>query len=632
MATRRDSPAACEDGLEAFPSRDTRGVVERIAELLEVTYRSADLGNITDDVLAETIYILLTLKTHEGVYQRVMGSLQERFPTWLEAMKAPVEDVEAVLRTGGLQRQRAAKLQNLLWAVYNDNVDRGVGPVAGGDLTLEYLRDLDADAAEQFLLRLPGIGVKSARCIQAYALELDRFAVDTHVQRIFNKLNLVADDRAKFDHDTFEQAVPPRLRRQLHINLVHHGREVCTPKPRCGDCVLISFCPAADQADDGQCGPSTDADGKRVPVVIDLFGGAGGLGHGFARAGYRIALAVEKDRHAAQTYRANNPGVRVLEADVAALSPDDVRRACPGLGEPDVILAGPPCQGYSHAGSRKPDDDKNTLFRYVVRLAEGLRARHIVLENVPGLRRVNGVGFEKRILRRLRRRYSAEVYDLLAAHFGVPQNRRRLFFLARRKDLGAAPSAPRPTHRLPGTLPLMTAGEGDPVPEETPRLVDRLRGPLALPHSTDAEYCVLPDGFVLRNASTMRHSDKVVSKIKEIEPGKGPISYRRLEPDLARTLVAGHRAMPVHPWLHRTISVREAARIQGFEDEYFFCGPRWEQPLQVANAVPPPVATAVARHLKTYMQIDDVDAAVGPCTGPRRLPGDQSKLCCDGQR
>ena len=79
---------------------------------------------------------------------------------------------------------------------------------------------------------------------------------------------------------------------------------------------------------------------------------------------------------------------------------------------------------------------------------------------------------------------------------------------------------------------------------------------------------------ILLNASTMRHSAKVVRKIAAIAPGQGPISYRRLTEGFARTLVAGHRAMPVHPWLDRTISVREAARIQSFPDDYVFCGPR----------------------------------------------------------
>jgi len=105
----------------------------------------------------------------------------------------------------------------------------------------------------------------------------------------------------------------------------------------------------------------------------------------------------------------------------------------------------------------------------------------------------------------------------------------------------------------------------------------------------------------------MRHSQKVVDRIKEIKPGKGPISYRRLDADLARTLVAGHRAMPVHPEHDRTISVREAARIQAFPDSYVFAGPRANQPLQVANAVPPPLAQAVADVLHRMLQPDAVD-------------------------
>ncbi|HEY5988557.1 MAG TPA: DNA cytosine methyltransferase, partial [Streptosporangiaceae bacterium] len=294
--------------------------------------------------------------------------------------------------------------------------------------------------------------------------------------------------------------------------------------------------------------------------------------------------------------------------------PAHIQEVSPGLAEPDAVLAGPPCQGYSANGARKPHDKQNYLFQHVVRIAEGLGARLVALENVPGLRRVNGVGFLDHILAALLRHYHAESYELVAAEFGVPQNRRRLFFLARRKDLGGAPTVPQATHRLPGTL-----GDEASLPE-TPRLEDKLRGPLELPAGTVAEWVVREDGVELLNASTMAHSDEVMAKIAKIEPGKGPISYRRLERDLARTLVAGHRALPVHPWLHRTISVREAARIQGFPDDYVFCGPRAEQPLQVANAVPPPVAAALARHLKGFLPGGDPPDPQGD-PASRQRPG-----------
>jgi site-specific DNA-cytosine methylase len=131
------------------------------------------------------------------------------------------------------------------------------------------------------------------------------------------------------------------------------------------------------------------------------------------------------------------------------------------------------------------DPGVQRLFRHVVRIAGELRARLVVLENVPGLRRVNGMGFLDCIVATLRRHYQAERYEVAAFHFGVPQKRRRLFFLARRKDLGRAPTMPDPTHRRPGTLD----GAGD-LPE-TPRLEDKLRGDLELPSGTAEERLVV---------------------------------------------------------------------------------------------------------------------------------------------
>jgi DNA (cytosine-5)-methyltransferase 1 len=117
----------------------------------------------------------------------------------------------------------------------------------------------------------------------------------------------------------------------------------------------------------------------------------------------------------------------------------------------------------------------------------------------------------------------------------------------------------------------------------------------------DAERLVTADGREFLNMSTMRHSRQVIERIASFKPGEEPISYRRLGPVEARTIIAGHRALPVHPVEHRTISVREAAVVQGFPLDYFFCGPRAERPLQVANAVPPPLAAAVARHLRSWV-------------------------------
>jgi DNA (cytosine-5)-methyltransferase 1 len=567
-----------------------RDLLERLDELLEATYRSADLGNL-DDPLAETVYILISQQTRETVYRRVYADIRRVFPTWRDCARAPLRKLEKVLEPAGFQRRRARQLRDLLRAVQADNRARGVGVAADppGDLTLGYLRDMADREAERFLTSLPGIGPKSARCVLAYSLNRPAFPVDTHVHRIFSRLGLVESNGRKADHDPFQNVVPDAMRKRLHVNLVHHGRSVCrTQRPRCDRCVLISFCA------EGRAGASTEARDK--PVVVELFAGAGGMGYGFREAGFRIALAIESERHAAQTYRLNNPGVPVVEARIDSSTRASSLKKHMGETRVDVLAAGFPCQGYSAAGARRPDDTRNDLYREVARLARQLKAEMLVVENVPGLRRVNGHVFLERILREFEDAgYGVAAHLLRACDFGVPQHRLRYFFLGRRN--GDAPCAPAATHAS------YHRPNGDARPAglpATPTLKALLEELPDLPHSVVAER-YMEAGREFLNMSTMAHSTRVVDKIKAIPQGEGPISYRRLESDEARTLIAGHRAMPVHPWLDRTISVREAAVIQGFPMSYFFCGPRSEQPLQVANAVPPPLAEAVARQVRVAL-------------------------------
>ena len=265
-----------------------------------------------------------------------------------------------------------------------------------------------------------------------------------------------------------------------------------------------------------------------------------------------------------------------------------LRSWLPGLDAPAAVIAGPPCQGYSAAGARDNGDQRNLLFRHVSRLAQELRARVVLIENVPGVRRVNGVSYTELITASLRNAgYTAwqQPAILRASDFGVPQNRRRVFFVGVGRGI-TLPAVPIPTH-----VP-QRDGVSDSALPTTVTLFERLQDLPTLGAGQGAERLQIPDGRVVLNSTVMKHSPEVIEKIKKIPPGGGPISYRRLEGHVARTLVAGHRALPVHPIEHRTITVREAARIQGFPDTYFFCGPRSSQPLQVANAVPPALAHA----------------------------------------
>jgi DNA (cytosine-5)-methyltransferase 1 len=568
---------------------DIDGLLARIDELLEARYNSAELGNY-DDPLAEAVYILLSKQTREAVYRRVFDDLRKRYPLWRDVQAAPDEELEAVLEPAGFQRQRTEQLKALLYAIESANQQLGIGPAASppGDLTLDFLQELKLEEAERFLLELPSIGPKSARCILVYSLDQPAFAVDTHVHRVFVRLALAKSNGRKNDHDTFQSIVPEEMRKRLHINLVHHGRSICrTQKAQCGECFLISFCKQGRKA--------IGRDNSK-PVAIDLFAGAGGLSYGFAQAGFRIALAIEADRNAAQTYRFNNPGIPVIEAEIDKTTKATMlRKFIPGVKKVSVLLAGPPCQGYSMAGSRNPTNPANMHYRHVTRLACELGVDIVCIENVPGIHRINGQGFLNRIIRELEKaEFNAAAHLLHACDYGVPQHRARFFFLAiKGKELQKI-EAPKATHYPHHSNPDEEAGLSR---KPTPRLEDLLAILPELPSGVLAERYIDSNGEEYFNLSTMRHSRDVIDKIKRISPGEGPISYRRLELEEARTLIAGHRALPVHPKLDRAISVREAAVIQGFPLDYYFCGPRASQPLQVANAVPPPLAEAVAREI-----------------------------------
>jgi DNA (cytosine-5)-methyltransferase 1 len=578
----------------ALTALERVATIARIAELVELRYRSRDLGNLQDP-LDEAVYILLSKQTREAAYQTTFANLRARWPSWSECLVANESDIKAVIAPAGFGNQRARQLKALLGAVAEECERRGYDGV-----TLKWLGDLSDRAAERALINLPGIGPKTARCIMHYSLGRNTFAVDANIRRIFDRLGLVADDGKKVRHEDYDVIVPSRLRRALHVNLIHHGRDICRPRaPLCQECPLISFC---------QTGRGIDWSQDTRPVAVDVFAGGGGLSVGFSEAGFRVAAAVEWDRNAAQTYRLNHPGTVVIEADARKIDARAICELAPSADRPVALIAGPPCQGYSVAGKRQPEDEKNRLFLEVTRLARDLRPRFVVIENVPGIRSVGGVSFTKAVLHELHESgFGGKEYLLRACDYGVPQLRRRVLFLAQRYDIGEAPKAPASTH-CSGAY--CHAGCGD-TPgancgalRATSTVTEVLSDLPVLGPGEDAEYRVV-DGVLLLNGSTMKHSRKVIEKIKGIAPGKGPISYRRLHSDLARTIVAGHRALPVHPFVDRTISVREAARIQGFKDSHIFCGTRGQQPLQVANAVPPALARAVAEELLSVIDCSD---------------------------
>lgn len=397
---------------------------------------------------------------------------------------------------------------------------------------------------------------------------------NVHTSRVLRRLGLSSFFGAGPTKERVER-VPRRTVSELFLTRLRlHARRVCSAdRPKCNKCPLVSFCSFGVKR--------AVRSGRAKPLAIDLCAGAGALSAGFRREGFHVVLAVEREKHAAQSYRVNNPGVPVLEADVREIKPAQILNLL-GLrrGEIIAVIAGPPCQGYSAAGPRKPRAQRNFLFQSIVHIAKCVNADILVMENVPGLSRVGGVSFENRILNCMRTAgYTGGSTELDASDFGVPQRRKRIIFVCARRPYDTSLFAIR-----------------RPNPRFRPTVKHAFRT-LPRPHKGHNENQHRPRHKLMPNHRAMDHSARVIQKIKKIRPGKGPLSYRRLSSGLAHTLIAGHRAMPVHPHENRTITVREAARLQTLPDTFRFLGPHSEQPLQVANVVPYVLSRAIARNL-----------------------------------
>ena len=189
-------------------------------------------------------------------------------------------------------------------------------------------------------------------------------------------------------------------------------------------------------------------------VAVDLFAGAGGLSCGLMMAGWEVAVAVERDKNAAETHRQNHPETVVVCDDIANVSSQEILELC-GDRKPALVCGGPPCQGFSVAGDRDPNDPRNALYREFVRVVRDLGPELVLMENVPGLLSMKTPDGEP-VLGRIRRDFAAAGYPCLqakvmnAANYGVPQLRCRVIFLGARD--GSVLHYPAPTHLPPEVI------------------------------------------------------------------------------------------------------------------------------------------------------------------------------------
>lgn len=362
------------------------------------------------------------------------------------------------------------------------------------------------------------------------------------------------------------------------------------------------------------------------PTNIDLFAGAGGFAEGLRQAGFVSVFANEKDPFAGRTFSYNHPDIPLVVKPIQDLDSREILDIIKmQVGEVYLISGGPPCQGFSMAGRRIVDDPRNYLFIEFFRIVKDLLPEMILFENVPGLLSMSKGKFLEDILDMFSSiGYKCQYSVMNSADYGVPQTRERFILIGVRS--GNLPGFPSPTHRnsrkdpnlldkdLPpyvnvwdaiSDLPYILNGEGEEVVDffpESQSLYQKDRASVRTPgkllnhrvinsnETVIARWASIPEGGTSKDIP-----EHLKTKKREL--------YKLSRNIPSRTITRGFRPDLIHPIVPRGLTVREAARIQSFNDDYRFFGmisqnaKNLTQDDQVGNSVPPLLAKAIGEHI-----------------------------------
>ncbi len=336
---------------------------------------------------------------------------------------------------------------------------------------------------------------------------------------------------------------------------------------------------------------------KKKYTAIDLFSGAGGLHLGFEKMGFNINLCIDNNDIVEKTHKRNFPNIPMINRDINTVGTEEIKSYLDG-GNVDIIIGGPPCQGFSTIGKRassNPEkrakkDPRNELVLTYARIIKELRPKFIVMENVKGILTLENGTYLQNVLRILRESgYDADYKLINMADYGVPEIRERVIIIGNR--LGLPVTFPSPDH---------SDNPDDKLPKWR-RCWDVIKDLESMPDSPEFNHVAL------------KHTEKNIARY-ELIPEGGRLPEDKLPPELYRknfgntfkrlnrnapalTMVPGNDAFPIHPSLNRSLTVREAARIQTFPDSFVFEGNRRQQGHQVGNAVPPLFSQKLAKFI-----------------------------------
>ncbi len=356
-------------------------------------------------------------------------------------------------------------------------------------------------------------------------------------------------------------------------------------------------------------------------TLIDLFSGGGLFSWGFTRsscggAAWRVTAALDHDAACCRSLAANFRSSRIVSADIALQDPNhwlaELRHEPGQIG---LIHASPPCTEFSPVNQTRSKDDG--IFRTVFRWVEVWRPAVVCLENVPAFRHVQGGSFHREVVAKLTSLgYRITDFTLQAAQFGVPQFRKRLFYLAYRSDFEIRPTAPTPTHpsgqdfvsveRAIGDLPSRLPGDdADWVVVDGTDSNDPALGAFGLPVVTNGHAARALNDVQIRRLKHLKPGQAWDALPDELQPNNGfRHCYGRLDPfQPAFTITTGvgapSRGCFSHYSQDRLITFREAARLQSISDDYILVGSRGERARIIGNAVPPLLAEAIRKCVDT---------------------------------
>ena len=354
--------------------------------------------------------------------------------------------------------------------------------------------------------------------------------------------------------------------------------------------------------------------------VLDLFSGAGGLSRGFYDAGYEVVLGVDFDKAALKTFKENHGQAEAMNLDLFYHDNIDViidflknRKI-----KLDVLVGGPPCQGFSVAGPRDMNDKRNTLYTAMVELADRVKPQVVVLENVPGMVQTNGGIGAKRVVEDFAKiGYNMVAKLLYGPDYGLPQIRKRVFFVGLKdntKEFIFPEATVDKEHYITceqaiGDLPSLQTDDGEIIYGETIQNYE-------IPAQNEYQKKMRAHSKNIQNHIGSIPIEKTKYMISLVPEGKNykalPEQYRGMykyhealtryhSKKPSRTINTGHRSHFHYKW-NRIPTVRESARLQSFPDDFVFYGNKSEQYRQVGNAVPPMLGQVVAEALLPYLK------------------------------